>query len=283
MAEARATKDAPDGGAAVAAVDDATVARLWRDGAVLLPGVVGPDWLDRLAVAIDRDIADPGPFRHGYRLAGGGLFHGNMRLWEHDPDFRAYCLDSALPGLAARLLQANQVTLFYDQLFVKEAATDAPTRWHNDQPYWPVRGRQVMSFWLALDHVTFDSGALEFVAGSHLWDRWFQPEAFAPGGDSYEPGENYEPIPDFTACRDGYDFLGWEMRPGDLVAFLGLTVHGSKGNSRPDRRRRGYAVRYCGEDARYFAGPGPNKGLRNPDLADGAPLPSRQYPTVWPR
>ena len=25
------------------------------------------------------------------------------------------------------------------------------TRWHNDQPYWPVRGRQVLSFWIARD------------------------------------------------------------------------------------------------------------------------------------
>jgi ectoine hydroxylase-related dioxygenase (phytanoyl-CoA dioxygenase family) len=274
--------DATQAADAIDAIDAATIEALWRDGVVYLPGVIDAVWQDRLRAAIDRDIADPGPFQHGYQVDGGGRFHGNMRLWENDPDFRDYCLAGPLPGLAAKLLKSSTVTLFYDQLFVKEPGTNAPTRWHNDQPYWPIRGRQVMSFWLALDPVSFDSGALEFVLGSHAWDRWFQPQKFAPGGADYEKGEGFEPIPDFDAERANYRFKGWEMQPGDLVAFMGLTVHGSKGNLTADRRRRGYTVRYCGDDARYFSGPGSNKELRNPALADGDPLASAQYPLVWP-
>ena len=252
-----------------------------RDGVVLLPGVIDADRVERLRAAVERDIASPGPYCHGYESEQGkGRFHGNMRLWEHDPDFADYCRHSALPSLAAELLGAERVVLFYDQLFVKEPGTPDRTRWHNDQPYWPVRGWPVLSFWLALDPVTRTSGALEFIAGSHRWDRWFQPEPFAPGGAAYEPGPGFETAPDFDAERGAHRFLSWDMQPGDLLAFHALTVHGAGGNETSQLRRRGYTVRYCGEAARYYAGPGSHPGLRNPELDDGAPLESAQYPRV---
>lgn len=254
------------------------------DGVVLLGGVIDDRWLDRLRTAIERDMASPGAHFHGYRPPEGqGRFHGSMRLWEHDDDFRDYCWNSPLPALAAELMKTDKVNLFYDQLFVKEPETPTRTRWHNDQPYWPVRGWPVMSFWLALDPVTSRSGALEFIRGSHRWDRWFQPEAFAPGGAEYEKGPGYEPIPDFEAEREAHEIVCFDMQPGDVVAFHALMVHGAGGNDRDDVRRRGYAVRYCGRDATYYAGPGTNGDLCNPGLADGDPLDSDQYPVVWER
>ena len=145
-------------------VTEAVVRTFETDGVVLLPGVIDSNWLDRLQAAVERDIAHPGPHFHGYRTRDGrGGFHGSMRLWEHDTDFRDYCESSPLPAMAAALLKTDKVNLFYDQLFVKEPETPARTRWHNDQPYWPVRGWPVMSFWLALDPVTRRSGALEFI------------------------------------------------------------------------------------------------------------------------
>ena len=175
------------------------------------------------------------------------------------------------------------MNLFYDQLFVKEPGTETPTRWHNDQPYWPIRGRAILSFWLALDTVTLASGALEFILGSHQWNRWFQPEAFAPGGADYEQNPHFEKIPDFDAEREHHSIRSFEMAPGDVVAFQALTVHGAPGNRTLDVRRRGYTVRYCGGDARYTAEPGANPDLRNANLSDGAPLDSDQYPRVWTR
>lgn len=253
------------------------------DGAILIEDAINADWLARLAAAIDRDIAAPGPFCNNYTLPNGKRFHGNLRLWETDADCRDYCFHSPLPGLAAQIMGAERVCLFYDQLFVKEPEVDQPTRWHNDQPYWPVRGRQVMSFWLALDDVTADSGRMEFVAGSHLWDRWFQPEPFAPGGAPYERGENYEDMPDIDAERDAHRIIGWDMKPGDVIAFHAMALHMAGGNRTRDRRRRGYTVRYTGEDATYFGGVGPNAGLRNPTLKTGDPIESDQYPLVWTR
>ncbi|NKB56406.1 MAG: hypothetical protein GKS00_08725 [Alphaproteobacteria bacterium] len=117
-----------------------------RDGAVVMRDVIDASWRARLQAAIDRDIADPGPFVHGYDTADGkGRFHGNLRIWENDPDFRALCLESHLPALAAQFFDSEKVNLLYDQLFVKEPGTENRTRWHNDQPYWAIRGWDVLA------------------------------------------------------------------------------------------------------------------------------------------
>lgn len=253
-----------------------------RDGVIVLRQAAGAPWRARLAAAVEDDIRQPGPFYHGYAAEGGGRFHGNLRLWEHHPTLREYCLHSPLPGIAQQLFGSKKVNLLYDQLFVKEPGTGNRTRWHNDQPYWPVRGTQVLSIWLALDPTTAQTGALEFVRGSHLWNRWFQPEVFGQteAHDQYERNPNYEPIPDIDAKRSDYDIVTWDLEPGDAYVFHGLTVHGAGGNATNDRRRRGYTVRYTGDDALYDTRPGTNLHLRNAALRDGQVLDSAQYPVV---
>ncbi len=254
-----------------------------QNGVILLPQIISKYWQARLIEAIEQDIKSPGPYCHGYTVNGDGIFHGNMRLWETDSEFKDYCFESILPSLAAQLMDSQEVSLFYDQLFVKEPGTNAPTRWHNDQPYWSVRGWDVMSFWLALDPTNQQTGALEFVKGSHKWNQWFQPEPFAEGGDKYEKNPEYLKMRDIDAEKDQLEMLSWDMQPGDVVAFHGLTVHGAQGNSSTDTRRRGYTVRYCGDDAHYYTGPGTNESLRNPMLKHGDPLFSSQHPKVWPK
>jgi ectoine hydroxylase-related dioxygenase (phytanoyl-CoA dioxygenase family) len=255
-----------------------------RDGVTVLRQIVNADWRAQLAAAIERDMAQPGPFYHGYESEDGGRFHGNLRLWESDATMREFCLHSPLPALAQQFFHSTKVNLLYDQLFVKEAATANRTRWHNDQPYWPMRGWQVLSFWLALDETTAESGALEFVRGSHHWNRWFQPETFGRTAavSEYEANPNYEPMPDIDAARAEYDIVSWNLEPGDAYVFHGLTVHGAGGNRLSNRRRRGYTIRYTGDDVVYDTRPGTNVHLRNAALRDGDALDSAQYPVVFP-
>lgn len=260
-----------------------------RDGAVPLRGVIDTTWLEVLRAAVERDIADPGPYFHGYIPEdGAGGFHGNVRIWENDPEMARFCREGPLPALAAEFFQSKKVNLFYDQLFVKEPGTVNRTRWHNDLPYWPVRGRDIMSFWVALDEVTVESGALEFIKGSHLWDAWYQPETFGeprPDGDhsGYERNPDYVDIPDIEATRSDYEILSWDLEPGDVYAFSAMTVHGAGGNVRSDVRRRGYTVRYTGDDAQYDERIGTNLALRSASHRTGDDLDSDRFPVVWPR
>ncbi len=242
-------------------------------GAILLPSVVNDEQLTILQRAADQSLAKSENYFH------------RLRVWEDDPTLKSFCLDSQAPEIIAQLLETNRVNLFYDQVFTKEPGTAAPTPWHNDLPYWPIRGPGVVTFWLALDHIVADSGALELIAGSHRWDRWFQPfQAALDGGvaGTYPTTDSYfEPLPDFDADRDNLEILRWEMNPGDVIVFHGLTVHGARGNISSSKRRRGYAIRYAGADVRYYHGPANNPRLVNPELHHGDRLDSGQYPVAY--
>jgi len=263
---------------------EADIAAYERDGVVLLRGMLDRDWIDALRAGIDDDIARPGPHVHGYQTeAGKGRFHGNLLLWQTHPTFRDYCLNSPLPALAAAMLRTDKVNLLYDQLFVKEPGAENPTPWHNDQPYWPVKGWGVISFWLALDPVTRESGAVEYVRGSHRWNRWYQPETFARGGFQYDRNENYAAMPDIEQARDQYDIVSWDMQPGDLLCFHALALHGSGGNARRDVRRRGYTVRYVDRDCTYDPRPGSSKVIWTDAIKPGDRMDCALYPVVWPR
>jgi ectoine hydroxylase-related dioxygenase (phytanoyl-CoA dioxygenase family) len=253
-----------------------------RDGAIAVRNVVDDAWLALIAEGIEADIADPGPFYHGYAPENGvGRFHGNLRTWETQPALARVCLESELPDLAREIMGSSKVNLLYDQLFVKEPGTTNRTRWHNDQPYWPVDGYQILTIWVALDETTRESGALEFVRGSHKWQRLFQPEVFGKANTApYETNPDYEPMIDIEMQRADHDIITFDLAPGDVYVFHALTVHGAGGNFSPDRRRRGYAVRYMGDDATYSTRLGVNAGLRNASKCDGDAMDCAQYPPI---
>jgi ectoine hydroxylase-related dioxygenase (phytanoyl-CoA dioxygenase family) len=259
-------------------IDESTIEQFERDGAICVRGLF-VDWVERLRAAIERTMAAPGERVIEYTAQGNpGRFHHDLLMWQRDADFRAFVFDSPAAALAGRLMRARKVNFFYDQLFVKEPGTLDRTPWHQDQPYWPVRGTQIVGVWLALDAVTMDSGAVEYVRGSHRWGKWYVPKHF--GGQAGYAGAVGEVIPDIDAMRGAHEFLAWDMAPGDCIVFHALAVHGSGGNRSNDRRRRGLSTRWLGEDVRYDGRPGtypfPDVGLRDGDVLDGA-----QYPVVW--
>ncbi len=265
------------------AITEQEVASFQKDGIVNLSGILDNAWVEYLRDAVARELENPGPKYYAYDGDGPGKFHGNQEIWQVDDGFAEYCLRSPLPAIAGQFLAANKVNLYFDHLFVKEPGAQSPTPWHNDQPYWPINGTQVMSFWLALDEVTKDSGAVEFICGSHKWDRWFQPKSFADSEKkkNYDLNENYEPLPDFDKERGQHKIVSFDMKPGDLVAFHSLTVHGSGGNQRSDRSRRGYAVRYTGDDVTYDPRKGTSDMLLDDALKPDQVLDSNRFPVVW--
>jgi ectoine hydroxylase-related dioxygenase (phytanoyl-CoA dioxygenase family) len=261
-------------------VSEAEVQAFRRDGVACLRGVVGASWLDRLAEAAERDIRDPGPFWHRYETSSG-RFHGNSVCWIRHKEFEDYVFDSPLPELAAALTGSEKINLLYDQLFIKEPGTNAPTPWHHDHCVWPLLGQQVVSFWLALDRVDSGNGRVEYVKGSHRWEGLMQPQSFTKSAITYEPDPRFIPGPDIEGNRDRYDIVSWDLEPGDVVAFYSRTFHGAGTMVESTRRRRGYTVRYCGDDVTYDPSFKFMPALRNPELGPGDPLDSKLFPVVW--
>ena len=182
---------------------------------------------------------------------------------------------------AAELMGTGEVRLFHDHMLVKEAGSSIRTPWHQDQPFYCIDGSKTVSFWIPLDPVSRASDAR--VRGRHA-RRQLVHAALVPAGNALVFDEGtLEEVPDVEADRDAFPILGWEMQPGDAVAFNMLTLHAA---GPADSRRRAVSFRLIGEDVRY--GPRPHRtsppfpGL-DEELAAGEPMRvDRLFPVPLP-
>ena len=91
--------------------------------------------------------------------------------------------------------------LFFDQLFVKEPGSEQQrTPWHQDIPYWPFLGRQIASVWVSATDLTVEESSLEFLRGSHRWDKYFTPKAFTASGSKWAEANAGDELPDIEAA-----------------------------------------------------------------------------------
>ncbi len=117
-----------------------------RDGAAVVRNVLDQSWIARMRDAVERIIGAPSPAAVEYTPSNAsGRYVGDFFMWMRDQDFAGLMLESPLPRLAADVLQSREIRLFYDQLLVKEPRTAEETPWHQDLPYWPVRGNDILS------------------------------------------------------------------------------------------------------------------------------------------
>lgn len=265
-----------------------------RDGAVILRDCLQQAWIARMREAVERVLARPSEAAVEYTPEGkSGRYLGDFFTWLRDDDFRAIAFESPLPQLAADLMGSREVNFFYDQLLVKEPNTVEQTPWHQDLPYWPLRGAQILSLWVAFDEVTPESGAMRYVRGSHRSGHIYAPTAF--GGNSGFGAalskKKLPPIPPIDENESNDALMVCAVRPGDVIAHHPLALHWSPGNLSPTHRRRALALRYLGDDAVYDARPG--SFLEHPRIQallpaplnyrDGERLKAPSFPQVWPR
>lgn len=264
-------------------VSPAVVKDYKSQGVILLPRLLEHDCVEKLRAAVEYNLSHPGPLAREYPTERGqGRFYTDIFLWLTDASLQEFVRDSCLPALAAQFLESSKVNLFYDQVFVKEPGTSNSTPWHQDLPHWPLHGVQVLSFWVALDVVTVESGGLEYVETSHLWEKRYQPISFA--GPNYYPRDpTLELIPDIAAMRSDLKISAFDMAPGDVLVFDARIVHGAGGNRRSDVRRRGYSIRYCGDDVTFAPRKGAFPLASDPGLTSGSALDCDLFPQVWPR
>jgi ectoine hydroxylase-related dioxygenase (phytanoyl-CoA dioxygenase family) len=257
-------------------VDDATVAAFQADGAVVLRGVFAA-WVEPLRAGVEANIAAPGVDVRIYE-GGRGRFFGDYCNWQRIPEYRDFVFRSPAARVARRLMGSGSVRLFHEHVLVKEPGAEVPTPWHHDQPYYCVDGRQNVSIWMPLDPVARDT-VVEFVAGSHRWGRWFRPERF--NRTPLFEDDPLEPIPDIEAARGDYRILGWDLAPGDAVAFHFLTLHGAPANKSKNRRRRAFSSRWIGDDAVFARRKGTTSPpFRDVRLAPGDPMDAPEFPLV---
>lgn len=252
-----------------------------EEGVVCLRGLFGQNWIETLRNGVDRCMESPGPNAVIGDRTQPGFFFGDQDMWWREDLFRKFIFESPATTIAATVMRASRINFFFDQIIVKEPGTTQRTPWHQDLPYWAVRGSQICAIWLALDDVRAQN-SLEYIAGSHRWNQEFSPHHFADGSLYADTG--LPSLPNIDDNRGGYDIRAWNMAPGDCIVFDARIVHGAPGNSSLQQRRRAVSTRWCGEDARYYKRRGEIAvPSRDPGLEDGAELTCELFPQVWPQ
>jgi ectoine hydroxylase-related dioxygenase (phytanoyl-CoA dioxygenase family) len=253
-----------------------------RDGAVCLRDVVSAALVELLRRGIDENLARPSPRAKVASGAGDpGRFVEDFCTWRENEAYRRFVFQSELAAIAGELMGSSAVRLYHDHMLTKEAGTHQRTPWHQDQPYYNIEGRQTVSFWIPVDPVDRAS-SLEFVAGSHA-GPWLMPRSFLDNEARWFPDGSLKDLPDIDADRDAFPILGWDMRPGDAIAFHMLCLHSSAGTA---RRRRVFSLRFIGDDVTHAPRPWPTSpefpGLAE-ELAAGAAMDHALFPVVWER
>ena len=256
-----------------------------QNGAICLRGTFEQKGLDQLAIGIEKNKKDPGPFACQYTPEDQeGDFYDDYCNWDRISEYEDFLTNSPVAEIAGSVMKSNQARLFHEHVLVKEPKTSEPTPWHHDQPYYCVDGEQNCSIWLPLDTVPKKSG-LEFVAGSHRLGKMFMPIKFLTLNDyDYSP-ESFESIPDVEADRGKYDILSWDMELGDCIVFHFKTLHSGKGNPDSSTRRRAFSSRWIGDDAVFAERPG-ETSPPFPELngyKQGDPLKHPLFPAFWTR
>lgn len=270
-------------------VSESWLASYSQDGAGVLRGVVPEPWIGRMRSAIDAVLQLEGPLAMNIAPKTSGAFFNDLFLWRTNGEFRAFAFDSPLPELASQILGSTEVRLFYDQLFVMEPGGETGTPWHQDLPYWPIRGPEVISIWVPFDSVSPENGVVSYVKGSHRWNKLIRPASPRLAAAGVADNMSTSDTLDFDPSDENLQFLKWNLEPGDVLVHDGLTVHGAPANKTRDRRRRALAVRFVGPQTRYDPRPGTwihdrkvRACLPLPDLAAGDPLSGALFPQVWP-
>ncbi|MBC6439642.1 MAG: phytanoyl-CoA dioxygenase family protein [Rhodospirillales bacterium] len=232
-----------------------------EDGAVMIKGVLNDEWLAELEAGITLDIEQPSDRMMDWLKgdASGKRLCVDTITVGHNPHLHRYMTQSPLGPIAAQMFGEEKAHAFYATVFVRSPGTRSRTPWHQDQTYWCAEGCQALSVWTSIDPVP-QGTELQFVKGSHLWEKPLAKPHFEDGNLGGEMDlKEYEtiPVPDFSGSDcDEYEFLGWAMDPGDIVIFHGMVIHGGSGNLPDGMQRRTVSAQYLGADVRLTQRPG---------------------------
>lgn len=250
---------------------EAEIERYNRDGVIHISRAVDTEWVERMNAVIQAQLDNPSEWANDAHPGQktDRLFTDRYQ-WRNNSEIRDYLFESGVARLVGQAMQSREVRFYFDHLLVKEPGTTTPTPWHQDVPYWPFKGKQICSLWLALTDVTVAESAMEFVRGSHLDGKYYMPELFGdrenhPGAWAIEGAG--EKVPDIEAHRENFDIVGWDMKAGDAVLFTAWLLHWAPGNSSQTTRRAAISTRWLGDDAVWFPHAGADPTVTQDDVS----------------
>jgi hypothetical protein len=229
-------------------IDSIDVEAFRRHGVTAIRGLLSADWVDLLSeLAADLSIGE----RNG--------------MWRSCEPFARFLFGSPVGDVAARCMGSRTARLYEDLLLLRPAGGEGSTDWHRDSPHWPVVGSHLSSIWFTFVPIGGDTGAFQFVDGSHTDLNELIDTSHVMVGE---------------AAVQGRTVLSFETDPGDVIVFHPRGLHMVQASTE-DRSRYSFTLRFAGDDVRWR----PRRSTYHPwmgncGLERGDPLDHPWFPLV---
>lgn len=169
-----------------------------------------------------------------------------------DGTLRQLALDPTIGAIAAKLMKADVIRLWHDQLLYKPARgsgkESANVGWHQDFSYWQsAQEPSLITAWVAFHDVDLSNGCIQMVPRSHKW-------GLLNVGDFFE--QNMEKQQEQMDIPEGERMTTVPiiMKAGQVSFHHALTIHGSGANT-SGGPRRSMAVHLMTGDTTYAGRP----------------------------
>jgi ectoine hydroxylase-related dioxygenase (phytanoyl-CoA dioxygenase family) len=242
-------------------LDDDAIQSYRRNGFVRVPGVISPEEAEYF-----REVAlDLVPRIKS--LAQGkakDVFTQLVNVWQEDDRIRRLTLHPNVGAIAERLA-GMPLRLWHDHILIKQPHNNAPTEFHQDQPYWPhANCRHALSAWIALVDVPVERGCMTFIPGSQrMTDLSAQDLTDAGSLFGMRPELQWEPR------------VTLPLRAGDCTFHHARCAHMATPNF-TDEPRVAHVVIYMDAETTYT---GARHVVTDPlGLREGAPLDVELFP-----
>ncbi|UVI31242.1 phytanoyl-CoA dioxygenase family protein [Paenibacillus spongiae] len=165
-----------------------------------------------------------------------------------DLTLRKVATDPTIGAIAGKLLGAESIRLFHDQLLYKPgratAKETANVGWHQDYVYWQCcMEPTLVTAWVAFTDVDLSNGCMQVVPRSNQWGLLSVNNFFE---QNLEKQRDMMDIP----ANEKFETVPLVMKAGQVSFHHALTIHGSGPNT-TDHARRSMAVHLMSGETRY--------------------------------
>jgi Phytanoyl-CoA dioxygenase (PhyH) len=224
------------------------------------------------------DTHEPRPGRDKVNTTTWNDYHD---IADDDQLFGALGYSKKVGHLAQRLMDRDvPVRIYTNTLAVKLGTKQNTVRpgtgtspWHQDFPSLPFDRVGFLTFWIALDEVTPEMGAMRFYSGSQRLGslgrvNWFDGKELVDVYPNLEANFPLSPPLHYN--------------PGDATVHHSLVVHGAPRNE-TDRPRWPFIVSYFPADTKFNGGLAPESHRGDAKvLMPGQPFDSPRFRQVFP-
>lgn len=147
--------------------------------------------------------------------------------------------------LARDLTKERELKVLNVQLFEKHPKLSKPTRSHQDNAYFHVQPAKAVTFWIPLDPITEENGALYYAPGTHKLPTRKHVR--------YHPHTTFRirsGVPGLSLClKEHPEELDHRVDayPGDILAHHCNLIHRAGKNNTENKRRRAIGIVFIPE------------------------------------